>query len=91
MVWRAHQPPAALFMEAMERAGLRARLHRATFAAEMPKERWFAMVRSRFWSTFSKFSDAELEAGIVELEASHAGVDCVTFREELLLLVGEKQ
>ena len=47
-------------------------------------------VRSRFWSTFSAFDDAGLEAGIAELAAAHADTDCVTFNDRLLILIGTK-
>jgi SAM-dependent methyltransferase len=47
-------------------------------------------VRSRFWSTFSAFDDASLEAGIAEVEAAHAHTDVVTFNDRLLILIGTK-
>lgn len=62
----------------------------ATFRATLPKERWFKMVRSRFWSTFSHFSDAELEAGLAEVEAATVGSAEVVFNDRLLFLIGEK-
>lgn len=61
-VWRENQPPAALYVEAMRKAGFAVTEREALFPATLPKGRWFAMVRSRFWSTFSHFSDEELEA-----------------------------
>jgi trans-aconitate methyltransferase len=87
-VWRDNQPPVEQLLAAMEASGLNTRLHSVHYQAELPKERWFAMIRARFWSTFSKFSDAELEAGVAELAVIHAGSDVVSFREQLLLLVG---
>jgi hypothetical protein len=38
------------------------------YTVRMPKARWYSMVRARFWSTFSHFTDAQLEEGIEELE-----------------------
>lgn len=70
-VWRENQPPAALYVAAMERAGFRVAQREAVFPATLPKPRWLRMVRSRFWSTFSHFSDEELEAGIREIEAEY--------------------
>ena len=44
---------------------------------KLEKARWIRMVRSRFWSTFSYFTDDELEAGIKEMEAKYAvGCKC---------------
>jgi hypothetical protein len=41
------------------------------YTVRMPKARWYSMVRARFWSTFSHFTDAELEEGLEELERLH--------------------
>jgi hypothetical protein len=48
------------------------------------------MVRNRFWSTFSKFTDEEIEDEIAELEIAYAGAEDLEFKEKLLLLVGVK-
>ena len=119
-VWRAAQPPAERLLAQMAAAGLEVRSEEAVYTATLPKERWFAMVRTqhvfstrlvcdaarltclrsaslsrrqvrtRFWSTFSAFDDAGLEAGIAELEAAYAHTDVVTFHDRLLILIGTK-
>jgi ubiquinone/menaquinone biosynthesis C-methylase UbiE len=88
-VWRANQPAAEVFESACTAAGLSVVRSEAVYTATLPKERWFAMVRSRFWSTFSAMTDEELEAGIQELEAQHAGVT-LTFRDRLILITASK-
>lgn len=42
------------------------------YTVRLPKAQWFRMVRARFWSTFSHFTDEQLEKGIAELELLHA-------------------
>ena len=34
----------------------------------IPKSRWYDMIRSRFWSQFHRYNDAELEESIKELD-----------------------
>ena len=57
----------------------------------MPKEQWFHMIRSRFWSTFSHFNDEELEDGIDELKIILAYQINVSFTEELLLFITKRR
>jgi len=88
-VWRDKQPAVADLEAAMRAAGFcDVTVETATYRAVMPKQRWFAMVRDRFWSTFSNFSDDELAAGIAELEARFAGQEDVVFNDRLLFLIG---
>jgi hypothetical protein len=75
---------------AVAAAGLDVAVHEAVYTATLPKERWFAMVRSRFWSTFAAFDDAGLEDGVAQLQAAHAELDDVTFNDRLIIIVGRK-
>jgi non-heme Fe2+,alpha-ketoglutarate-dependent halogenase len=88
-VWKAKQPAVEALAAAMRAAGFQdVRVESATYHATMPKHRWFAMVRARFWSTFSAFTDEELERGVGELEARYTGMEEVAFNDRLLFLIG---
>jgi len=89
-VWRAAQPPAARLAAQAAAAGLEVVVHEAVYSATLPKERWFAMVRARFWSTFAAFDDAGLEDGVAQLQAQHATSDVVTFNDRLIVIVARK-
>lgn len=89
-VWRANQPGEAQLLAALQGAGLVATRTEATYEAEVPAERWYAMVRSRFWSTFSGFDDAGLERGVEEMRAESGGAHTLCFTDRLLLLAGDK-
>ena len=89
-VWRAAQPPAERLAAAVAAAGLDVAVHEAVYTATLPKERWFAMVRSRFWSTFAAFDDAGIEDGVAQLRAAHEGLEHVTFNDRLIIIVGRK-
>lgn len=89
-IWRERQPPASAFVAAMEAAGFEVEVAAHDYTATLPKATWLAMMRSRFWSTFSYCSNEELEAGIAEVNAVHAGQDTVQFVDRLLFLVARK-
>lgn len=89
-VWRANQPAVEVLEAAMRSAGFEnVRTEETCYRAELPKSRWFAMVRARFWSTFSVFDDAALEAGLAELEAEHQGRQTLHFNDRLLFVIGQ--
>ncbi len=56
------------------------------YPVQISKNQWFEMLRNRIWSTFSYFSDEELEAGITELMTKYAQTDTLTFKEELIFI-----
>jgi len=89
-VWKHNQPPHTVVIDAMSAVGFEVVVEEHTYVASLPKERWFAMVRSRFWSTFSFFSDEELEQGVAELEEKYTCASEVTFNDRLFFLVGRK-
>lgn len=60
-IWKEHQPHHSVFVSAMEAAGFDVEVAVQEYPASLPKATWLAMMRSRFWSTFSYCSDAELE------------------------------
>ena len=56
------------------------------FPMEVQRDVWFRMIRDRFWSTFSPFSEAQLELGIKEL-ADASQTESFSFAEVELLVV----
>jgi hypothetical protein len=70
-VWASHQPALEAIVQDLEAAGfvdVAGSVHSHPCAIAL--SRWGHMVRNRFWSTFSHFSDAELDEGIREMEAT---------------------
>jgi hypothetical protein len=70
-VWALHQPALEDIVQDLEAAGfvdVTGSVHSQPCAIKL--SRWEQMVRNRFWSTFSHFSDAELDEGIREMEAT---------------------
>ena len=53
--------------------GLRVEVSTASFRLAIAKDRWLGMVADRWMSLLSKFDDAQLAAGIAEIDAAHGG------------------
>jgi cyclopropane fatty-acyl-phospholipid synthase-like methyltransferase len=61
-VWAENQPPLSQIEGELKEAGFRSIQHSVeAYPCSTPLPRWFAMIQSRFWSTFSNFSDEELK------------------------------
>ncbi|KAK9829633.1 hypothetical protein WJX72_006983 [[Myrmecia] bisecta] len=89
-VWRQNQPASSAVLAAMKHAGLDVEECSYVYTAELPLDTWCDMVRQRFWSTFTHFTDAQLEAGIQEIKAAHKCRQTVRFNDKLLFLVARK-
>jgi hypothetical protein len=53
--------------------GLDAEVTYASYDVVISKDRWLAMVADRYMSLLTKFDDADLRAGIAEIDARHPG------------------
>jgi 2-polyprenyl-3-methyl-5-hydroxy-6-metoxy-1,4-benzoquinol methylase len=90
-VWSEQQPSKDELLNYIEKATLNVVCKSVFIDISMPKEQWFHMIRSRFWSTFSHFNDNELEDGIDELKIMLADQINISFTEELLLFITKKR
>ena len=92
-VWRDNQPPAERFVKVMEGAGFAVTTETHEFAVVLPQAVWLQMLRGRFWSTFSHFTDSELSAGVEEVERNFPAdaEGNITFKEALVFLTATKK
>ncbi|WP_313896094.1 methyltransferase [Streptomyces sp. YIM 98790] len=65
------QPDPARLAEALSSAGLAVELSHVEHELRIERERYFAMVRSRYMSVLSTFGDAELEEGLDWMRTAH--------------------
>lgn len=85
-VWRENQPTASELVADLEASGFaKVRPTEASLSYEMTLNDWCKLVRGRLWSTFSHFSDAELNSGIAEIRGSAVG-ESVTIGDRLVLI-----
>ena len=90
-VWRKNQPPKEYYVGMLEAAGYRiSSVTVSSYLANLDMSWWLRMVRNRFWSTFSEFSDIELEVGIREIIEQFGENEEVRFQEMLVLIVASK-
>jgi len=89
-VWAANQPSALEIEKDLIAAGftnVRTILHR--YPCQILLDRWLDMVKGRFWSTFSNFTDAELEeaCGLIRKQVVVDDKGVVTFDDRLVFIV----
>jgi hypothetical protein len=61
-VWKDHQPSADLLCRELQQAGFTdIQQTLEAYPCQISLTRWQSMIQQRFWSTFSNFSDAELQ------------------------------
>lgn len=89
-VWFEQQPSKEDLLTCMKNAGLNVMCRSIFFDISMTKEQWFHIIKSRFWSTFSHFSDDELDEGINEIKIMLADQANIEMTEELILFIATK-
>lgn len=85
--FRSLQPDPEDITRMMREAGLEAELTYREFPLSFPTERYLAMVRNRYMSLLSLFTDDELAAGVEEIRRRHPG-DTVEFVERFAFVTG---
>ena len=92
-VWADNQPGESELIDDLRAAGFaHVECHLHAYPHAVRTDEWCRLVRGRFWSTFSHFTDRELEAGCAEIrahaESSQAGDGQeLRFEDRLLLIV----
>lgn len=94
-VWSANQPSQVELHADLEEAGFSFMSSTIEgYPCEIEFERWISMVKNRFWSTFSNFSDDELEGACerMRLDEAHR-IDeqgMIHFEDRLLVISAYK-
>jgi SAM-dependent methyltransferase len=81
------QPDPAEIAAMLSHAGLETELTYDSYPLSFPKDRYLAMVRSRYMSLLASFTDAELERGITEIQERHPG-DHLEFADRFAFICG---
>lgn len=84
------QPDPEAIAGAMRAAGLDVELTYESFTLSFEKARYLAMVRSRYMSLLSSFSDAELERGIAEIDQHYPG-EQLTYSDRQTFILGVRR
>jgi len=92
-VWAANQPSADDIEADLHSAGFTdIKRDIKSYPCEIKLKTWLGMVRNRFWSTFSRFTNEEIEAGcdIIAKEAKPDEEGKIKFEERLLFITANK-
>ncbi|MBL7498746.1 class I SAM-dependent methyltransferase [Frankia sp. CNm7] len=73
----------------MRAAGLTASVAYQEFELAIPKDRYLAMVRDRYMSLLASFSDAEIDAGVADIDAHHPG-PVLVFPDRFAFVLGTR-
>lgn len=87
--FKAHQPPLILLQEELQCAGFEVEVFSDTHIFELSKEDWFSMLRLRFMSDLSDFSDDAIEEGIREIDSLYPN-SALEIRDHLLFITATK-
>ncbi|MFH9978080.1 class I SAM-dependent methyltransferase [Streptomyces sp. NPDC017179] len=83
------QPDPAVIQEHLRTAGLDARLGHVEHELRIDRDRYLGMVRARYMSLLSTFSDREIEKGIAEMRAAHPEPELV-FPDRFAFILGRQ-
>lgn len=84
------QPDPAHIAGHLETAGLNVKLSYVEHELRLDREKYVGMVRARYMSLLSTFSDSEIERGIDEMRAAHPE-PVLTFADRFAFVLGSKQ
>jgi|TARA_B100000214_G_scaffold162695_2_gene116642 ubiquinone/menaquinone biosynthesis C-methylase UbiE len=84
------QPELEILLDEISSSGLRAVTNAEQYHVQIPKERWYAMLRARFMSSLASFTPGEIEQGILEVDSQLDG-DQVRFTDRLFFVVIEHE
>lgn len=80
------QPSTESLQQELSDAGLHPKSLMEEFVFNMPKERWYGMLRNRFMSNLQNFTDDAIEAGIAQLERIYRDKEVIEFRDQIIFL-----
>ncbi len=84
------QPDPSDVADHMRNAGLSASLDYRDYPLTIPKDRYLAMVRSRYMSLLSTFDDDEIRAGVAEIDARHPET-VLSFPDRFAFVLGTRR
>lgn len=89
-VWQQDQAECSVYVDVLLKAGFASVETRIKpYPCVIEKAQWFRMIKQRFWSTFSNFTEEELDAGIKELEEKYELQTHLEFTDKLVFITAE--
>lgn len=89
-IWSEEQEDYKTICSRIEKAGFKVDVIFFDYQVKMTKEEWFNLIRIKFWSVFSFFTDPQLEEGINELRLRFANTDIIEFVDRSVIIQAKK-
>jgi hypothetical protein len=94
-VWAQNQPSLDVLVQELETVGFTNVTHTIeSYPCSIPLSRWCSMIRNRFWSTFTNFTDDELQLAcqVIETNEQHriTKEGIIQFEDRLLFITACK-
>lgn len=84
-----NQPPHEIVETELIECGFEITTSRKSHTFTLPKESWYEMLRHRFMSDLGRFSDYEIEEGILEVDSRYTG-DTIDIIDHLIFISATK-
>jgi phenylalanyl-tRNA synthetase alpha subunit len=84
------QPHFSIIEQGMKNAGFDMEINFIEYPLQIEKERYYTMIRNRYMSLLSQYSDVEIENGIKELEKKYVNHTFFSFKDKFVVLKGRK-
>lgn len=86
--WSKHQLPASFYVQKIQKAGFtKVTTTIEGFPIQLPRTIWYQLLKQRFWSNLTPFSDTAIEEGIQEIEAQFPKGDHFTFEDQFVFIL----
>ena len=84
------QPSYEILKTELETSGFTVDVQLHHYPIELPKTKWYRMLRERFMSNLIDFTDEQIEHGIAEIDEKYHGHETLKFHDTLIFIMGCK-
>ncbi|TMM52172.1 class I SAM-dependent methyltransferase [Maribacter algarum] len=88
--YEENQPHYSEIEKGMKTSGFLTEVSFVEYPLEIEKGKYFAMVRNRYMSLLSEFTDSEIENGINEMESKYKNENILKFNDIFVVVKGRK-
>ena len=89
-LYEKEQPHYNIIAEKMNKAGFKTDIEFIKYPLNIDKNQYFKMVKNRYMSTLSNFSNLEIEQGISEMEDKYKNHKHLSFDDVFVVIKGQK-
>ncbi len=87
--FRENQPNYMDLINEVKKDNFEIKTYKDDFGFQLDKEKWYQMIKDRFMSDLSEFSNEEIDEGIAELEKKLIG-NTLEIIDEIIFIYGKK-